>query len=65
MHIFLGLIQPVFSEQGTNKRKEENRIYGIFVKYIREVASKLYYAYQEETVALNLLQLAVCIFSYV
>ena len=34
------LLKPKFSEEGTNDRQFEGAVYGAFVKYLREVASK-------------------------
>lgn len=34
------LLEPDFSEEGTNSRKFEGEVYSIFIKYLREVASK-------------------------
>ena len=34
------LLQPDFSEVGSNKRKFENQVYSAFLKYLRSVASK-------------------------
>ena len=34
------LLKPDFSEEGTNSRKFEGDVYSIFIKYLREVASK-------------------------
>lgn len=39
MKRLLSLLEPVFAEEGSNKRKFQNEIYAYFVKYIREVAS--------------------------
>ena len=36
------LLKPEFSEEGTNSRKFENAVYSQFLKYLREVASKIY-----------------------
>ena len=36
----VGLLKPRFSEEGSNRRRFENEIYGQFMKYIRLVASK-------------------------
>ncbi|KAH3805220.1 hypothetical protein DPMN_133517 [Dreissena polymorpha] len=32
------LLQPQFSEEGSNKRSFENKVYGAFTRYLREVA---------------------------
>lgn len=32
------LLEPDFSEEGTNSRKFEGEAYSIFIKYLREVA---------------------------
>jgi len=34
------LLQPEFSPDGSNRKKRETAIYQIFVKYMREAASK-------------------------
>ncbi len=37
-----GLVQflePAFSEEGSNSRISENAVYGVFIKYVREVAA--------------------------
>ena len=36
------LLKTEFSEEGTNSRKFENAVYSQFLKYLREVASKIY-----------------------
>ncbi|XP_033747424.1 uncharacterized protein LOC117332568 [Pecten maximus] len=35
----LQLLTPVFSEMGSNRRTEEDRAYGCFVRYVRNVAA--------------------------
>lgn len=35
------LMKPVFSEEGSNAKKYEGEVYGAFIKYAREAASKL------------------------
>ncbi|XP_028418723.1 uncharacterized protein LOC114544232 [Dendronephthya gigantea] len=36
---FVNLFKPIFSEEGSNKRKFENDVYAVFVKYLRKVAN--------------------------
>ena len=38
----VNLFQPVFSEEGSNSRRLEKSVYALFLKYIREVASKIF-----------------------
>ena len=33
------LLKPMFSEEGSNKRRFESEIYAEFLKYVRQVAS--------------------------
>ncbi|XP_052105699.1 uncharacterized protein LOC127738473 [Mytilus californianus] len=33
------ILRPEFSEEGSNRRKRENRVYSKFIKYMREAAS--------------------------
>lgn len=38
----IGLLRPVFSEDGTNSRVFENVTYAAFMRYLRVVASKYF-----------------------
>ena len=35
------LLKPVFAEDGSNSRKLQDAVYSLFMKYLREVSSKL------------------------
>ena len=36
------LLTPSFSPEGSNRKKNETELYSLFVKYLREVASKFH-----------------------
>ena len=38
----MSVLKPVFSEEGSNKRKFENEVYSAFMKYLRKVAGKCF-----------------------
>ena len=38
----LSLLKPNFAEDGLNERFCENKVYNIFVKYLRETGSKYF-----------------------
>jgi hypothetical protein len=37
----INIFKPTFSEEGSNNRMLEKSVYAVFLKYIREVASKI------------------------
>ena len=36
------LLKPVFAEDGTNERTYQNKVYSVFLKYLRETGSKYF-----------------------
>lgn len=36
------LLEPIYSEQGTSRRQQEERTYRLFLNYLKEVAGKLF-----------------------
>ena len=38
----ISLLKPNFAEDGSNERLYQNKVYNIFVKYLREAGSKYF-----------------------
>ena len=38
----ISLLKPIFAEDGSNERLYQNKVYNIFVKYLREAGSKYF-----------------------
>ena len=36
------LLKPVFAEDGSNERTYQNKVYNVFLKYLREAGSKYF-----------------------
>lgn len=54
------LLHPIFSEEGSNRKKVETAIYSNFVKYMREAASKYFF-----TIIVKIKAFNYCINGYV
>ena len=38
----VSLLKPVFAEDGSNERTYQNKVYNVFLKYLREAGSKYF-----------------------
>ena len=38
----VSLLKPVFAEDGSNERTYQNKVYNVFLKYLREVGSEYF-----------------------
>lgn len=55
------MLKPEFSEEGSNSYQFEKEVYGLFIKYLREVAGSLAILYMLSMDDLNKMKPKCCI----